>query len=373
VAVLQATGGNAGAAAAAAGSAAATGAITGAKAVNLSVGASGGSGAGGTATATATAAGTTAVTARATAAGGLGTGSAGTATAQATGNTGTVSAITSAQIAGQGTTGVLIDSVSAVAGSILAGNGTALDTGRDTALARFGAAIPGFDSVDQGVADITGAPTSANIASVLAANSTIATAFAVSPSYFGLGELGGRYSTAGKGSETTVSTTGLVVDLGQLAVKQDLLIGFYGGTLVGTGVTGVTLTITANGTTLLNQSFTSGAAAKTWFTNNAVDLGSLTASLYAGGVANLSISLAVTANAAGSGFYGAFVIGDPPKNAALAPVAMPVADNSANAFAGWAHLLGATRLGSHDSVHPGIVANEGGLRELVFPAGARHL
>jgi|GEM_PF-6282123 len=121
--------------------------------------------------------------------------------------------------------------------------------------------------------------------------------------------------------------------------------GFYGGTLVGTGVTGVVLTVIANGQTLLSKSLASSALAKTYFTNDAVDLGSLAASLYGAGVANLSISLAVTSTSVGSGFYGNVLIGDPPKaSGSSATKAAPHAIQTT--FDDWAHLLGATRPGS---------------------------
>ena len=105
----------------------------------------------------------------------------------------------------------------------------------------------------------------------------------------------------------------MTVDLNQLSVKEHLLVGFYGGKSVGAaGVTGVTLTISANGSTLVNESFGTAAAAVTWFTNHAVDLGALTAPLYASGTLNLVGTLTVTSKAAGSGFYGNMLIGDPP-------------------------------------------------------------
>ena len=93
------------------------------------------------------------------------------------------------------------------------------------------------------------------------------------PSYFGIAELGGRYTTAGNGSKTTHRWVALTVDLTQLAVKHDLLVGLYGGQSFGTGVTNVTLTISANGSTLLGKSFARTTAAVTYFTNHAVDLG----------------------------------------------------------------------------------------------------
>lgn len=135
------------------------------------------------------------------------------------------------------------------------------------------------------------------------------------------------------------------IDLSQLPAVQDLELGFYGGALVGTGVTGVTLTVSANGQTLLSKIFATGALAQTYFTNNAVDLGSLGGALYGSGVANLTVSLAVTSISAGSGFYGNILIGDPPA-ASGSSTTTKAPHASQTTFEDWAHLLGATRSGS---------------------------
>eukprot|EP01037_Dinobryon_pediforme_P007783 gene7783-7849_t len=341
-ATVSATGGDGGSSDTGAGGtgriAIARGNVTGAKAISLTVTAKGGSsglgktiGIGGTAAAGSVAIGTTQVDSSASATGGLGISSGARATAIATGNSGTATAQTSAQRATAGTKGVLIDSIGGMVSTKFLGAGTATDTATDLSIAQFHVATPVMDTTDQGVAFITGVPMAADIATVLGTNSNIASAFAVSPSYFGLAELGGRYSVAGTMAETTTSTVTLSVDLNQLASRQHLLVGFYGGTAVGSGVTGVVLTIKANGSTLLSKSFASGAAAQTYFTNQAVDLGSLGAASYPTGIANLSISLAVTGSTVGSGFYTNMLIGDPPK-AATTP----------DPFAEWAHQLGAT-------------------------------
>jgi hypothetical protein len=253
----------------------------------------------------------------------------------------------------------------------LAGNGTLASTAKDVSVVQFGEATPTADTTDQGVAYITGAPLLASVTTILNANSNIKAAFAVSPSYFGIAELGGAFDTGGSIAVTTNTSVSESVDLSQLAVRQDLLVGLYGGTLVGTGVTGVTLTISANGSTLVNQSFTSGAAALAYFTNDAIDLGSLNGTLFANNVANITVSLSVTTLGSGSGFYGNVLIGDPPAAAtpkpaaATAPIAvksllasakdfMPsgpsldVQKPANSAFADWAHLLGATRQAGND-------------------------
>jgi hypothetical protein len=335
--------------------------ITGAKSLDVYVSAYGGNagtgavaGAGSAASATGTAVGTTHVVSSVAATGGTGKGSSAKATAMATGMDGYAQSQSSATDAAYGTSGVLADSGSASVTTSLAGNGVLADSAKDLSLVQFGLATPTSDTTDQGVAYLTGAPTTANVNAVLAANSAIKAAFAVSPSYFGIAELGGAFTTGGTAADTTTSTVTESVDLSQLTSRQDLLVGLYGGTLVGAGVTGVMLTISANNSTLLTKSFASGAAALAYFTNDAVDLGSLNGTLFSNNVANITVSLAVTSLGAGSGFYGNILIGDPPAAAASTPVPAPVHDfmpagastdviqPGKSTFADWAHLLGAT-------------------------------
>jgi hypothetical protein len=80
----------------------------------------------------------------------------------------------------------------------------------------------------------------------------------------------------------------------------------------------VNLDISANGATVLDQSFATGAAAARYFTNNAVNLGSLADTLYSDndGIANIDETLTFTTTSAGSGFYGNLLIGDPPSGMA---------------------------------------------------------
>ena len=332
------------------GSATAKGTITGTAATeSLLVNATGGAGgqsdadtygAGGVATATATLTGsaTSAISDSAIATNGFGNSFTSSATATGTGGTGTVSAQSGATFSTAGLGLAMVDSAGASASSVLSGNGTVADSANDVALVQQGYAMPSLNTGAQGLAVITDALAVSDLNTVLTNNAAIKSAFAVSPSYFALAQLGGRYSTAGNGKPETVNTSvNLSVDLAQVASVQDLLIGFYGGTVLGTGVTGVTLNVVANGTTLLTKSFSSGAAAQTWFTNNAVDLGSLTGSLYSGGVANLTVSLSVTTTSAGSGFYGQMLIGDPPPAATTTPKASP--------FDAYAHLLGSQAIG----------------------------
>ena len=119
-----------------------------------------------------------------------------------------------------------------------------------------------------------GAPSSVSVSAILSANSNIASAFATSPSYFGIGELGGVLQRCGDPTQTEVSTENMSVDLTKLAsVQPDL--GFYSPQTGGAGFSSLNLDVKENGSDALNVSFTSVAAAKAYFTNDAIDLGSL--------------------------------------------------------------------------------------------------
>jgi hypothetical protein len=102
----------------------------------------------------------------------------------------------------------------------------------------------------------------------------------------------------------------MVIDQTKVPSGGDLIVGLYGGDTIGTGVTGVSLSVTENGTTVGSLSFTndSAAQAKIAFSNMAHNLGALSGS----GTIALDFTLSVTSSGAGSGFYGGLIIGDPP-------------------------------------------------------------
>jgi hypothetical protein len=103
------------------------------------------------------------------------------------------------------------------------------------------------------------------------------------------------------------------VDLANLSPSGALVLGLYNGDLVGSGVTSVSLTVTGGpgSTVLLNDPNMSAALALTTFENgghgNLVALGTT-------GTYPIKISLSVQTNAANSGFYGEFILGDPPSS-----------------------------------------------------------
>ena len=167
--------------------------------------------------------------------------------------------------------GQLIESLSSSAQAVVGGRrSTAEARGRDRWSVRSR-----FASGAQAIALETGAPDAASVASVLSINPNIDAAFGASPSFFAIGELGGAHSSQGGRSQTSTSEIDLTVDLTQLPVRQDLLVGLYDGVAVGSGFTKLTFDIYADGADVLHQAFSSVAAATAYFTDHAIDLGSL--------------------------------------------------------------------------------------------------
>ena len=172
--------------------------------------------------------------------------------------------------------------------------------------------VAAFDSTDTGVGIAVGVPDAADTAPVLAGNPAIAQAFGAGSAIYTMGELGG-----GHGSESTLDTTtsselGIKIDPATLG-SGDLVLGLYGGSFFDNGssaggATGGSLDVVANGTILLDPSFTSGAGLMAEFTNHGIDLGNL-AGLATGGTLDLSVTLGVTTDEANSGFYAGFILG----------------------------------------------------------------
>jgi hypothetical protein len=173
---------------------------------------------------------------------------------------------------------------------------------------------------DQSEAQITAEPTLTNVNTILNANTNIKAAFTASgtPSYFGIGELGGLYPTSGSGSVTETSAIGMTVNLTKLSSLHDLLIGLYGGTALGSAASdpafSMKLDVNIDGVDH-TRTFTTVASANSFFQNNAVDYGALSGS---GTSLQLDISLLITESAATNGYDFGMLIGDPPSAADIA-------------------------------------------------------
>jgi hypothetical protein len=235
-----------------------------------------------------------------------------TATTKATGASGTFGASADTSLL----PGKLVQAVAASASGTVGGESTA------KARAAIAGAPAKISSLEQAVAFITGAPTTASAAVVLAANSVIKAMFGTKPSFFAIGALGGSFSVGGGGSQTTTSEVDETIDLTQLASRRDLVVGFYGGSTLGSGVTGVTFDLYADGNDVLSKTFATASDAQSWFTDKAVDLGSLASGQPLGAnTLTLRAVVTVTTDSAGSGFSGDIILGDPKPQAVSAPSA----------------------------------------------------
>jgi hypothetical protein len=321
--------GGAGAAGGKAGAATSTLVLTGAgtslRATAMAIGGRGdGAAAGGVAKATVTAVGGPDVQAHAIATGGAATlkGGAATATTTTTGSGGVYSATASTKAV----VGGLSLTLSASAGGGVDGGSVG------KAMVAVGGAAPAIVTLGQALAIETGAPSAASAALVLNANPAIKAMFGLKPLVYGIGELGGGYSSAGAAGQSTTSEVDATLAGPALSATGHLVLGAYGGVALGGGVTGVTFDLYANGVDVLSQSFASGAAAQAWFTDRAIDLGALS-TLVSGGVLALRAVMTVTSTSAGSGFYGGLVVGDPPQASGPARLAEAMAGLPAGAAA----------------------------------------
>jgi hypothetical protein len=141
---------------------------------------------------------------------------------------------------------------------------------------------------------------------------------------FTVGELGVGYSSGGLRVQTTTATFAESLDLTRLASRQDLVLGLFDGYARGAaGVTRVVFRLEADGQTVVSKVFTSAAAAVAYFTNDAIDLGSLASGQALGAdTLTLSATLTVTSDKAGSGFYGDIILGEPAPAHQSLPAAM---------------------------------------------------
>jgi hypothetical protein len=137
-----------------------------------------------------------------------------------------------------------------------------------------------------------------------ARHSAIAAAFSTAQAFYAVGEIGVEHATGGTDSESNTNTFSLELRQADTPSGHDLVLGFYGGELLGSGVTQVVLKIDANGTST-SHSFTA-AQAVAEFTDSTVNLGALGSS----GLYDLTIDLTVKTDQAGSGFYGDFIVGN---------------------------------------------------------------
>ena len=145
----------------------------------------------------------------------------------------------------------------------------------------------------------------ADTSAVTSQNGNIATAFGSAPTYLELAELGGRHDTGGTATDSITEKLILTVDPTLMPAAQDLIVGLYNPTVLGTG--SATFNVSVDGTSAVSQNFSTLSAASSYFTNHAVDLGSV-ASFAAAGPITVGITLQES-TATGSGLFAGLLIG----------------------------------------------------------------
>lgn len=140
-------------------------------------------------------------------------------------------------------------------------------------------------------------PLAASVTAFTATSFNAGFAFAETPSYFALGELGAAATTVASGTQTITDSLSLTVDLTRLPSLGSLIVGFGGGTASASGFGNITLKFTVNGAAALTQTFANLPAAKNYFTDNAVDLGVLS-----GSTLTLGVSLTMQESVASAGY-----------------------------------------------------------------------
>jgi hypothetical protein len=223
------------------------------------------SGAGGAATALADAiGGAVSSSAAANAGAGRGTGLGGTALATAEGS-GTWGSLSSHVTTGEAST-QLITNLSATGSAPVNGASETESSAKYTGAAPTN--VTGLQSISQ----IVGDPSSAAGNAVLNANPNIKTGFGSSPSFYAIGELGGSYTPSGTSGEVSTSSVSFTLNEADLLSGKSLQLGLYNGDEVGaSGVTGISLTATGNGTNLLSSPINSASQ----FHDHSINLGAL--------------------------------------------------------------------------------------------------
>ncbi len=282
-----------------------SGTVTGAGSVTLDVTAEGGNagtglgGVGGAASATSTATGE-AVNSTATADGGVGkmVGGQANASAVANGNSGTVLARSQTGLA----PGSLIIGATGYATAPVGGYAAA------SSAASIGTATV-YVVNRSAVSNVTAAPLAAPVARTLAAQPIIATTLGGDAINFAIGELGGGHSSSGTAVQTSTATADVTLDTLLLAAQQDLILSLFQPIWTGSnGITDVKFSLSANGSTLVMEDFSTAAAAGNWFADHAINLGPLEGA----SSVDLHLALSVTTRAAGSSFDGAFLLAGKP-------------------------------------------------------------
>ena len=180
-------------------------------------------------------------------------------------------------------------------------------TSKAAASTQIGGTAPAYVTGNQGLSNATALPGSSDTSAVISANSNLAAAFGTSPTYLALAEMGSLYDSGGTTSETITDRLQFTVDPNQLAASKDLILGLYHPTQSGTGGS-LVFDVTINGADVVHQGFTGLSSATAYFTNHALDLGSV-AGFAMNGPISVGVTLAETNTAANSGLAFGLLLG----------------------------------------------------------------
>ncbi len=253
---------------------------------------------GGDATANATGVGGRYPEVSATADGGTGTMIAGRANANAEAESGGISTATAQTQTGLAP-GSLIISAAGYAQAALGVQATA------SSWATIGTSTL-FTVAPEAVSIVTAAPSAAAVAGVLSVDPQTAAAVGTNSNVFALGELGGVSSVT--------TTADITLDTLLLGAQQDLILSLYRPIYISNSYnygspTDISFSLSANGTTLVSQEFTSVGAAGAWFADHPMNLGALPEA------ASVDLHLALSVDdlsGGGKSFYGGFLLAAQP-------------------------------------------------------------
>ena len=124
-------------------------------------------------------------------------------------------------------------------------------------------------------------------------------------------DAGGTESAGATGTVTEESNLEVEINLTQVSLTGDLVLDLHQATLVGSGVTTVEFSLSA-GSASMQEYFTDPATAAAFFTDNVIDLGPIDKLTSATNSVEVALTLKVTADPPGAGFFADVDVGASP-------------------------------------------------------------
>ncbi|WP_170201214.1 hypothetical protein, partial [Ideonella azotifigens] len=224
--------------------------------------------------------------------------------ANANGRNGSATAISMAAMGGASVTNTATAATSGGARSTAAGT---YNTAQSFTLPNLAGGSNGL----QAFASSNGRPSAATLNSVLATRPNVAAALGSGSSVLGLGVMGANYGAAAVGSKTYGASASYSFSLSS---NSNLTLGLLGLTGYNGGFSSMSFTVVSGTTTLASSSFTSFAAAQSYFTDHPLALGTFQA-----GANSLVVSFSLTASTA-KGADFAYLLAAKPVSSALGVV-----------------------------------------------------